>query len=315
MRRQFQDILRALRQGQSARLVFQADGESYVRAFQPKERLLLLGGGHIAQPVCRYAADLGFAVTVADDRPSFANSARFPDAEEVVCEAFPKAIEGFQINETDYVAVITRGHRYDADCLRSILPGVFPRYLGMIGSRRRVKGLMDLLRQEGFPPEKLERIHAPIGLDIGALTVKEIAVSILAELIQCRRREPRRRQDTPRHSQGELLALQDIDLPLLEFLAADETPKAVMIVCETVGSTPVKSGAMMALDKNYRSAGTIGGGCGESAVTLEAYRLIGTGQSRCVTVDMTNDAAEEEGMVCGGQMKALIADISDVTGE
>lgn len=309
MRRQFQDILHAVRQGQAAQLVFQADGISYVRAFQPKERLLLLGGGHIAQPVCRYAADLGFAVTVADDRPSFANLTRFPDAEEVICEAFPKAIQGFQIHENDYVAVITRGHRYDADCLRSILPGVFPRYLGMIGSRRRVKGLMDLLREEGFPQEKLERIHAPIGLDIGALTVKEIAISILAELIQCRRR------DAPRRGQGELLALQDMDLPLLEFLAGGETPKAVMIVCETTGSTPVKAGAMMALDQNYRSAGTIGGGCGESAVTLEAYRLIGTGQSRCVTVDMTNDTAAEEGMVCGGQMKVLMADISDVTGE
>lgn len=309
MRHQFQDILRAVRQGQAARLIFQADGQPYVRAFQPKERLLLLGGGHIAQPVCRYAADLGFAVTVADDRPSFANHTRFPDAENVICESFPRAIEDFQINENDYVAVITRGHRYDADCLRSILPGVFPRYLGMIGSRRRVKSLMDLLCQEGFPPEKLERIHAPIGLDIGALTVKEIAISILAELIRCRR------QDGPRHGRGEPLDLQDMDLPLLEFLAEDDTPKAVMIVCETAGSTPVKSGAMMALDKNYRSAGTIGGGCGESAVTLEAYRLIGTGQSRCVTVDMTNDAAEEEGMVCGGRMKVLIADVTDVTGE
>lgn len=309
MRRQFQNILHAVRQGQAARFTFQADGKPYVRAFQPKERLLLLGGGHVAQPVCRYAADLGFAVTVADDRPSFANHTRFPDAEEVICEAFPKAIEGFQINGSDYVAVITRGHRYDADCLRSILPGTFPKYLGMIGSRRRVKGLLDLLREEGFSPKKLERIHSPIGLDIGALTVKEIAVSILAELIQCRR------QDTPRHGQGKLLALRDMDLPLLEFLAEDETPKAVMIVCETIGSTPVKSGAMMALDRNYRSAGTIGGGCGESAAVLEAYRLIGSGQSRCVTVDMSSDAAEEEGMVCGGQMKVLIADISEEAGE
>lgn len=309
MRRQFQDILHAVRQGQSAQFIFQADGISYVRAFQPRERLLLLGGGHIAQPVCRYAADLGFAVTVVDDRPSFASSTRFPDAGEVVCEAFPKAIEDFQINETDYVAVITRGHRYDADCLRSILPGVFPRYLGMIGSRRRVKGLLDQLRDEGFSPERLERIHSPIGLDIGALTVKEIAISILAELIQCRRR------DTPRHSRSELLALRDIDLPLLKFLAEDDTPKTVMVVCETAGSTPVKSGAMMALDRNYRSAGTIGGGCGESAVTLEAYRLIGSGECRCVTVDMTNDAAAEEGMACGGRMKVLIADVSEETGE
>lgn len=284
-------------------MTWEIDGIAYTRNFRPKERLILLGGGHIAQPLCRYGADLGFAVTVVDDRPSFANHARFPEAAEVVCDAFPKALSDLRIHETDYVAVITRGHRYDADCLRNILRGTFPKYLGMIGSGRRVMGLFQLLKDEGIPDELLEKIHAPIGLDINALTTQEIAISIAAELIQCRRK------DTPRRSGSTVLVEEDIDLPLIESLSRSDEPKALLAVLETSGSTPVKSGAVMVVDHNFQSIGTIGGGCSEHSVLMEAYRLIGTTQSRCVHVDMSSDVAEAEGMVCGGQMKVLIQGI------
>ena len=294
---------RAVLDGRLAAITWEVDGIPYIRNFRPKERLILLGGGHIAQPLCRYGADLGFAVTVVDDRPSFANHARFPEAAEVICDAFPPAISNLQVHASDYVAVITRGHRYDADCLRNILSGAFPKYLGMIGSKRRVIGLFQLLRDEGFSNELLEKIHAPIGLSINALTTQEIAMSIAAELIQCRR------QNTPRHSGSTVLVEEDIDLPLIESLARSDEPKALLVVLETSGSTPVKSGAMMVVDRNFQTIGTIGGGCSEHSVLMEAYRLIGTTQSRCVHVDMSNDVAEEEGMVCGGQMKVLIQGI------
>lgn len=301
---QFEELYQAVRAGKPTSLTFEAEGTTYIRNFRPEERLILLGGGHIAQPVCRYAADLGFSVTVVDDRPSFANRTRFPEANEILCDAFPDALRTLKVNESDYIAVITRGHRYDADCLRAILPGTFPYYLGMIGSKRRVIALLQLLEDEGFPRDALDRIHTPIGVAIGALTVKEIAISIVAELIQCRRQKMNRR------SRETILAAEDIDLPLLEFLARDETPKALLTVYETSGSTPVKSGAMMAVGRDFRAVGTIGGGCSENAVLMDAYRLIGTGERRCVTVDMSNDVAEEEGMVCGGQMKVLIEDVT-----
>ncbi len=304
MQAQFQEILERVRQKKPAARTFTAEQTAYIRSFLPEERLILLGGGHIAQPLCQYAADLGFSVTVADDRPSFANYSRFPQASKVICDAFPNALREIAIDSSDYVAVITRGHRYDADCLRTILPGPFPRYLGMIGSKRRVAGLFQLLEEEGFSPAALEQIHAPIGLAINALTIKEIAISIVAELIQCRR------QNTNRRSRETMLVAEDVDLPLLEFLACDQSPKVLMTVYETSGSTPVKSGAMMAVNRDLQSAGTIGGGCGEHAVLMDAYRLIGTGGSRCVTVDMSNDVAEEEGMVCGGQMKVLLEDVA-----
>lgn len=304
MQSQFQNILEQVQAGKSAAMTLEADGAVYVRNFRPEERLILLGGGHIAQPLCRYGADLGFAVTVVDDRPSFACPSRFPEAHEVICDDFSRALHRLCLNERDYVAVITRGHRYDADCLRAILPGPFPRYLGMIGSRRRVAGLLQLLEEEGILRSLLDMIHSPIGLSINALTTKEIAISIVAELIQCRR------QDTPRRSGNTTLTAEDIDWTLLEFLTREQTPKALLVVLETSGSTPVKSGAMMAVDRGLQTAGTIGGGCGESVVLRDAYHLIGTGEQRCVTVDMSNDVAEEEGMVCGGRMKVLIRDIT-----
>lgn len=303
MRTKLHEILELVENGEPASMTFKAEGTVYIRNFRPKERLILLGCGHIAQPLCRYGADLGFAVTVVDDRPSFANHSRFPEAKAVICDTFPSALWALEIRETDYVAVITRGHRYDVDCLRVILAGPFPRYLGMIGSKRRVAELFRLLEQDGISRSALDRIHAPIGLPINALTTKEIAVSIIAELIQCRR------QDTMRQSRGASLVSEDIDIPLLEFLSCKQRAAALLIVCETRGSTPVKAGAMMAVDQDFQTAGTIGGGCSEHAVLMDAYRLIGTGARKCITVDMSGDIAEEEGMVCGGRMKVWIADI------
>ena len=304
MLNKLKEVYRAVAEGKEAALTFTADGEEYLRSFHPPERLILLGCGNIGQELCRYAADLGFTVTAVDERPGFANRTLMPDAAEILCSDFPDAIRRLQITERDYVCVITRGHRFDADCLREILPGAYPRYLGMIGSKRRVALLMKQLESEGFGPDALKRIHAPIGISINALTVKEIAISIVAELIQCRRAGLDRRSKETR------LTAEDIDLRLLEFLACDDVPKALLLVYETSGSTPVKSGAMMAADKVGRTVGTIGGGCGEGAVLKDAYRIIGSGTQCTVTVDMSNDIAEEEGMVCGGEMKVLIADVS-----
>ena len=239
----FAELYRNICSGQTASMTFSAEGNTYVRNLRPQERLLLLGGGHISQPLCRYAADLDFRVTVADDRPSFANSSRFPEAEKIICADFPHAIEEAAVTSNDYVAVLTRGHRYDADCLRALLRGDFPRYLGMIGSKRRVTALFRMLEEEGFSRSDLDRIHAPIGVDINALTVKEIALSIAAELVGCRR------QDTNRRSHATVLAMENIDYGLWRSLAEDDTPKSLLIVYDTSGSTPVLSGAMMTVDR------------------------------------------------------------------
>ena len=288
--------------GRIAQLEFESGKRRYIRRFIPKERLILLGGGHIAVPVCEIASLLGFLVTVVDDRPSFANHERFPHSETVICDSFENAIERLHITSSDYVCVLTRGHRWDAECLRRILRGAYPFYLGMIGSRRRVSALLELLREEGYEEEKLSAVYTPIGLKINAQTPEEIAVSICAQIIQLKRSQVQSEDEG-------ILKRTDTDEELLRFLAENDTPTVCMVVISTKGSTPVQSGAMMAVDRAGRTRGTIGGGCGEAQALAAARGLAGCGESRLVRVDMTNDVAMEEGMVCGGTMDVLISDI------
>jgi xanthine dehydrogenase accessory factor len=145
-------------------------------------QLLILGAGHIALPLATMAKILGYEVTVVDDRPSFANSTRFNTADTIICNDFERVLEEITINPQTFVVIITRGHRYDKVCLRKVInqPAA---YIGMIGSRKRVKALIAELEEEGVPIELLQKLYSPIGLKIGAETPEEIAVSILSELI------------------------------------------------------------------------------------------------------------------------------------
>jgi xanthine dehydrogenase accessory factor len=248
--------------------------------------------------VCRFAAALEFKVTVADDRPAFANSGAFPDAERIICDDFAHALEQVKVSPQDFVVIVTRGHKHDAECLRVILGDEMPRYVGLIGSRRRVRGLLDLLAEEGFLREWMDRVHTPIGLPIGAVTPDEIGISILAELIECR----------SNHTAGKaagILEQTNSDPVFLEYLARGERC-ALTLVVSRGGSTPVKTGAIMAVNQLGQTFGTIGGGCGEHEVVMAARRALRRGGDELVTVDMTNDVKEDEGMVCGGTMDVLI---------
>ncbi len=280
------------------------DGLTVREPVLPQERLIVLGGGHIAMPVCSFGSGCGFAVTVVDDRPDFANRNRFPDAEEVICDSFENAIRRLRITPFDYVVVITRGHRHDADCLRALLPGEWPAYLGMIGSRRRTRGLLEMLEEEGFDNGKLKKICTPIGLSIGAVTPGEIAVSILSEVIAYKR--------LPEYgSEDRCCNDSDVELSTLAYLAENHEPKAVVTVIETKGSTPRGTGAKMAVSPMGKVTGSIGGGCSEAAVIQDAVRMIGTGRYQIVDIDLTGEVAESDGMVCGGTMRVLVEDGSE----
>lgn len=300
MRKEFQAILAAVESGREATLIRTVGEVTYVRRFLPPERLILLGGGHVSLALYEAARRVDFAVTVVDDRPAFSSYTRFPEAKEVICDSFENALPRLNVGAGDFVCVLTRGHKDDVTCVKYLLQGNETRYLGMIGSRRRVKGLFDMLAEEGYDTERVGRIHAPIGLSIGAVTPAEIAVSILAELIAARHALPA----------GEgILPQQNTDLDALRFLADDSRSAALLLVLDSKGSTPVKGGALMGTDRLGNNAGTIGGGCGENEAILAARRLMGTGKSQVVTVDMTRDVAAMEGMVCGGTMDVLIEDL------
>ena len=282
------------------------EGMVLAEPFYPQERLIVLGGGHIALSLTEFAAKVGFSVTVVDDRPYFANFKRFPWADQVVCDAFENAIEALGITRNDYVAILTRGHRYDQVCLERLLNGTEPFYTGMIGSRRRVSAVMGLLREKGCDDARLGRIHTPIGLAIGAATPEEIAVSILAELISCKRLNGTDKIAGDHHPNR-----SEMDFEVLEALAANTEPVAAVTVIAAKGSVPRGAGAKMLVYPDGRITGSIGGGCSEASVIGSARSIIGTGGYRLQTVDMTGEAAEDEGMVCGGVIQVLIEDIKD----
>jgi xanthine dehydrogenase accessory factor len=154
----------------------------YIEPIEPSPALYVIGAGHVAFHLARLAHEVSFRVHVVDDREKFANAERFPDAAEIVVEDIPTWLNRTNLPSHAYVVVVTRGHTNDLDALRALAPRDL-RYLGLIGSRAKVVRIYDQLRSEAMPPELLKRVHAPIGLDIGAVTPQEIAVSILAELI------------------------------------------------------------------------------------------------------------------------------------
>jgi xanthine dehydrogenase accessory factor len=158
----------------------------YIEPIETSPHLYIIGAGHVGYHLARLARTVGFRIHVVDDREKFANAERFPEAEEVVVDSIPEWLGRTTIPPSAYAVVVTRGHRYDLDAIR-VLSGRELRYLGMIGSKAKVRSLYDALLAEQLPADALRRIHAPIGLDIGAVTPEEIAVSILAELIAVRR--------------------------------------------------------------------------------------------------------------------------------
>jgi xanthine dehydrogenase accessory factor len=148
--------------------------------------LLVVGAGHIGQAVTRLGEHVGFSVAVLDDRPEFANRERLPEADRIICGDTSESLRGFAIDANTYVVLVSRGHRQDELALREVATRGAA-YVGMIGSRRRVATVLEHLAEEGLPREALDRVWTPIGLDIGAETPEEIAVSIIAEIIQARR--------------------------------------------------------------------------------------------------------------------------------
>jgi xanthine dehydrogenase accessory factor len=159
--------------------------EIFVEPILPQPVLYIFGGGHISSAVARAANASGFSINVADDREAFSNTERFPMADRLYT-TYEDAFAQILPNSSSYLLIVTRGHRDDMRVLAWAVR-TDARYIGMIGSKRKVLSVYKALEKEGYSAEEFERVHAPVGLDIGALTPEEIAVSITAELIAVRR--------------------------------------------------------------------------------------------------------------------------------
>ena len=159
--------------------------EIFVEPILPQPALCIFGGGHVSIALARVAHSAGFAITVVDDREAFANAERFPMADHIYT-SFEDAYEKVQPNASTYLVIVTRGHKDDMNVLRWAV-GTQARYIGMIGSKRKAISVYRALEKEGIAPAKFDRVFAPVGLEIGALTPEEIAISITSELIAIRR--------------------------------------------------------------------------------------------------------------------------------
>lgn len=279
-------------------LINEKETQIIEEVFTPEKRLIIFGGGHIAVPLVEFSAKTGFNTVVVDDRLSFANQARFPLAKKVICNSFENAIKDLKIKSSDFIVIITRGHRFDSTCLKLICNGTEPTYVGLIGSKRRVSIVKDDLVKEGVDENKLNRVNTPIGLKIGAITPEEISISILAQLISHRRLS----------NKETIQDKSDIDNEVIEILGVEtDIPKAIVTVIFAKGSVPRGKGAKMIVYRDGQIKGSIGGGCSESTIIGEAIDIIGTKEYIIKEIDLRG-GAEDDGMVCGGIMTVLVED-------
>jgi xanthine dehydrogenase accessory factor len=180
--------LKSLDQKKCRAIDFKEGFRVFFDVLSPENRLLICGAGHIAVPLARFCREIGFKVSVLDDRADFANSTRFPQC-DVITEEFSMALRNFPTSLSTYVVVITRGHEHDAECLIEILRKDTA-YIGLIGSRRRVRFVLEMLEKKGIPKKRLQQVFTPIGTPIGAESPGEIALSIAAELVCVHRKGP-----------------------------------------------------------------------------------------------------------------------------
>ena len=259
------------------------------------KRIVICGGGHVSIPVIMLGVMMGCEVTVLEDRPSYADDARRAGATTVICEPFEKGLEKVSGSADTFFVIVTRGHRYDQICLEKIAQKEHA-YIGMIGSRKRTAMVKENLKEKGIDSAVLDSVYTPIGLNINAETPVEIAVAIMAEIIQVKNRQKRSGGYT-----------KEMIKAVLE-QEPDHSPKVLATIVARKGSAPRGIGTKMLILRNGKCIGTIGGGCMEANVIQKARLMVATGmpKARICQVDMTGNDAEEEGMVCGGVISVLL---------
>ena len=261
-------------------------------------KLVICGAGHVSMPIIRLGKMLGFEVTVIEDRPYFAGNARKEDPACVLCEPFSEALDKIPGDKDTCFVIVTRGHRYDEECLQKIVKKDAA-YIGMMGSRRRVAAVKQHALEQGADPEVVAELHAPIGLDIDAETPEEIAVSILAQIIAVRNKKSK-----------------TLGFPkeILRAVTGPQTcpgDKVLATIIRRKGSAPRSIGTKMLVHGDGTCTGTIGGGCMEASVRQKALWLLRDEKRDAMicTADLCADEAEKEGMVCGGVIDVLLEKI------
>ena len=264
-------------------------GQNFDQILSAPVHLVICGGGHVSQALAPAAQAVGFEVTVLENRPEVLSEGNFPSGTDLRCGEFDQLLQQGQFGTNTFYAIMTRGHREDWTCLSRILK--LPHsYVGMMGSRKKVAATRQRLEQEGFSQALIGSVHSPIGLAIGAETPAEIAVSVVAELIQCR----------------QALGLQAPLEP--DFIRGlDQFPYAMVTLVDCQGSTPRSPGARMLVFEDGSIRGTIGGGVSEADATQRALESLKTGKPGLFTYRMDGSADS----ICGGTVQYLIIPVKE----
>lgn len=267
----------------------------YCESLGRDKKIVICGGGHVSIPIIQISHMMGFEIIVLEDRPKFADHARRAGASQVICEPFVEGLTHIEGDQDTFFVIVTRGHRYDQVCLESIVEKEHA-YIGMIGSKRRAAKVKEEILAKGKNREVVCQVHAPIGLDIGAQTPEEIAVAVMAEIIQVKNKGECHLGYSKEIMDG---ILNSQKFPLEKVLATIVMRK---------GSAPRETGTKMLVLADGTCVGTIGGGCLESEIVQKALSMIRSDSKKCELchVDLTGEDAEEEGMVCGGVLEVLL---------
>lgn len=273
--------------------------EVFVEIFLKNPRLIILGGGHVSRPTARIGKMLGFHVTVMDDREEFVTKEHFPDADERITGSFEELDKWIPVYENAYYVIVTRGHKGDTTCVRQIFSRPYA-YLGMIGSKTKVKLTREKLLDEGFTAEQLDSLHAPIGLPIGGSLPEEIAVSIMAEIVQVKNDHYTAYCDSR-----------------VEECVLEGKHGVMMTIVKKSGSSPRGAGSKMFVEtqicteddeissqaKILGTKGSIGGGNVEYEAMKHCAFVNGT---EVISYTLTSrDGQENLGMICGGKVEVL----------
>jgi xanthine dehydrogenase accessory factor len=181
-----ESVQKLIAKEESAKISTEDGTQLFIEAVAEVPMVFIFGAGHLAYYIAQYAKSLNFRITVCDDRPEFANKERFPDADNIIVESFGSVFDKIKINKNSYIVIVTKGHKYDEIVLEQAVK-TDAKYIGMIGSKRKVLTIFKHLQERGVPQETLKKVHSPIGISIGAVTPEEIALSIVCELIKIRR--------------------------------------------------------------------------------------------------------------------------------
>lgn len=259
------------------------------------KKFVICGGGHVSVPIIQMGLMIGCHITVLEDRPKFADNARRAGASKVICEPFEEGLKQIKGDGDTFFIIVTRGHRYDQVCLENIARKPHA-YIGMIGSRMRVKKVKEAVIEKGCAPDVVNRIYSPIGLNIRAETPEEIGIAILAEIIEVKNKE-KRSFGYPKEIIHAILNKDTM-----------QKQKVMATIIDRKGSAPRGIGTKMLVLSDGVCVGTIGGGCVEADILQKALLMIRSGEMRpqLCHIDMTGQDAEDEGMVCGGVIDVLL---------